>query len=92
MSSYNDARRSRVMSVLKALKPFSEDGGESGKALQAFDFDDWQIVHGVMNPWLELRPGVGGKQYGYEAVRLPGDTRVSIIAPDGKLYATLHNC
>lgn len=86
------SRRQQVLDVLKSLKPFSEDGGESGKALQTFDFDDWQIVHEVLNPWLERRPGVGGKQFGYEAVYLPGETRVSIISPTGTVYVTLDNC
>ena len=85
-------RHQRVLRVLETLKPFSEDGGESGNALQTFDFDDWQIVHYLLESWVKARPCVGGKQYGYEAVRLPGDSRVKLIAPDGNVYATLDNC
>ncbi len=90
--SDNIARRERVLAVMRTLKPFSEDGGASAVPMQSFDFDDYQIVHELMNPWVALRPCAGAKQFGYEAVVLPGDYRVSIIAPSGKVYATLDNC
>ncbi len=86
------SRRQQVLDILKSLNPFSLDGGESGKALDSFDFADWQVVHGVLRPWLERRPGVGGKLFGFEAVYLPGETRVSIISPAGTVYATISNC
>lgn len=86
------SRRQEVLDILQSLRPFSEDGGESGRVLDTFHFDDWQIVHEVLNPWLERRPGVGGKLFGYEAVRLPGDSRVRIISPAGTVYATIDNC
>jgi hypothetical protein len=92
MSDNYTARRERVLAVMRALKPFSEDGGASAVPMQAFDFDDMQIVHELMGPWVAMRPCKGGKQFGYEAVVLPGDSRVSIISPSGKVYATLDNC
>jgi hypothetical protein len=85
-------RRERVLAVMRSLKPFSEDGGASAVPMQAFNFDDYQIVHELMNQWVASRPTEGAKQLGYEAVVLPGDSRVSIIAPNGKVYATISNC
>ena len=92
MSDNYAARRERVLAVMRALKPFSEDGGASAVPMQAFDFDDWSIVRKFVDEWIVLRPHKGAKQFGYEAVVRPGDSRVTIIAPNGKVYATLDNC
>jgi len=92
MSDESMTRRERVLAVMRTLKPFSEDGGASAVPMQTFDFDDWSIVRELVVEWMSLRPCVGAKQLGYEAVVLPGDSRVTIIAPNGKVYATLDNC
>ncbi len=89
MSDNNTARRERVLAVMRTLKPFSEDGGASAVPMEAFDFDDWSIVRKFVDEWIVRRPTEGAKQFGYEAVVLPGDSCVSIIAPSGRVYATL---
>lgn len=85
--SYED--RQRVLKVLETLKPFSMDNGESGKVLDTFSRADFKIVHEYLTSWLEYRPCLGGQMYGYEVVRLPGDNRLHVMAPNGILYVTL---
>lgn len=80
-----------VLKVMQTLKPFSEDGGESGRALQAFDLEDWKVVHYILESWVKARPCVGGQLYGYEVVRLPCDSCLKIIAPDGNVYSNIMN-
>jgi hypothetical protein len=92
MSDESMTRRERVLAVMRTLKPFSEDGGASAVPMQTFDFDDWSIVRKLVDEWIVLRPHKGAKQLGYEAVVRSGDSRVTIIAPNGKVYATLDNC
>lgn len=85
----NKIKHAHVLRVLTSLNPFSEDGGLSAGAMSTFDIVQWQMVHLMLESWVAARPGAGGQQYGYEAVVLPGDSRVSIIAPNGTVYTTL---
>ena len=84
-------RRQQVLDILKSLKPFSQDGGKSCKVVETFDFDDWEVVNEIVDSWLGSRPSVGDKLYGFEAVCLPDETRVSIISPWGNVYAAVPN-
>lgn len=89
MSDQYTNNRERVLAIMKTLKPFSEDGGASAVQMHFFDIDDWTTVRDIMNPWITMRPTEGGRLYGYEAVVLPGDSRVSIISPSGRVFATI---
>ncbi len=77
-----------VLELLKTFRPFSEDAGVSSQILDSFTKKDWETVHWALKPWIALRPGVGGKLYGFEAVRLPHTAHITILAPNGTVYPT----
>lgn len=85
----NAAKHAHVLRVLTSLRPFSEDGGASAEAMSSFDTTQWAMVHLMLESWVAARPMAGGRQYGYEAVVLPGDSRVHIVAPNGTIYVTI---